>query len=78
MRFIAAMPLFSHVTRMPAQLVPYMYMRTKYDTTNASEILDRSGIKCPPIETYLEKLVRFFMLHSGISTGEHAKYPVHG
>lgn len=78
MRFIAAMPLFSSVTRMPAQLIPYMYMRTQYDTTNTSEILHRSGIECPPIETCLEKLVRFFTLHSGLPAKEHAKYPVHG
>jgi thioester reductase-like protein len=65
MRLITALPLFSAVTKMPTQLIPYMYHETKYDASNAAEFLHSSGIECPPIETYLGKILEFFRMNFG-------------
>jgi thioester reductase-like protein len=65
MRAIAALPFFSSLAKMPAQIIPYMYQETAYDMTNTAEVLQRSGIVCPPIEKYFEKVVRFFEVNYG-------------
>ncbi len=65
MRLLAALPLFSRITKIPAQTIPYMYQETKYDMTNTAEVLQRSGIQCPPIEGYLGRILQFFTMNYG-------------
>ncbi|MBI4832658.1 MAG: SDR family oxidoreductase [Candidatus Lindowbacteria bacterium] len=65
MRLLAALPLFSRITTIPAQTIPYMYQETKYDMTNTAEVLQRSGIQCPPIEGYLGRILQFFTMNYG-------------
>ncbi len=62
MRLITALPGFSAITKMPTQIIPYMYKEVRYDTTNTADVLRRSGLRCPPVESYFGRIVEFFRM----------------
>jgi len=39
----------------------FLFNRGDYDTTNTREALRESSISCPPFETYIERLYRYFI-----------------
>ena len=47
----------------PHESVRYLNHPVRFDTRQAEDILERHGVRCPPIADYLDALVRFFREH---------------
>jgi nucleoside-diphosphate-sugar epimerase len=54
--------------RIPSNAVDYFVHPTRYDTTQASSDLAGGGIACPPVESYLERLVAFMREHPEVGS----------
>ncbi len=52
--------------RIPSPMVDYFVHPTRYDTTNATADLAGAGIRCPPFESYAERMVAFVRAHPGV------------
>jgi nucleoside-diphosphate-sugar epimerase len=51
------------ITGLPHHAVPYFFIRQTYDTTNSQQLLERHGVRCPPFESYVDKIVEFAKAH---------------
>jgi thioester reductase-like protein len=49
--------------RIPADAIDYFVHPTRYDTRNATADLAGSGISCPPLPSYVDRLVGFVRAH---------------
>lgn len=47
------------LTGVPRQSIIYFNHETQYDTTNTQKALEGTGIKCPPLASYLETMINF-------------------
>lgn len=54
------------ITGLPHSAVPYFFVKQLYDSTQAQTLLAPHGIKCPPFETYVDKIVAFVKAHPRI------------
>lgn len=68
-RFFLMLPPSPRITGLPHHAVPYFFVRQLYDTTQAHELLAAHGIKCPPFESYVDRIVDFTRQHPIISRG---------
>ena len=57
--FFLMLPPSPAITGLPHHGVPYFFVKQKYDTTNASRLLEPSGLRCPPFESYVRRIVEF-------------------
>jgi nucleoside-diphosphate-sugar epimerase len=57
------LPLSPQVTGLPRSGVPYFFLDQTYDTTRARELLEPHGVRCPPLPSYVHKLVEFVATH---------------
>jgi len=58
-RFFLMLPPSPKITGLPHHAVPYFFVKQVYDTTQAQEMLAPHGIRCPPFETYVDRIVSF-------------------
>jgi thioester reductase-like protein len=58
-RFFLMLPPSPKITGLPHHAVPYFFVKQLYDSTNAQELLAPHGIRCPPFEAYVDKIVNF-------------------
>jgi thioester reductase-like protein len=58
-RFFLMLPPSPKITGLPHHAVPYFFVKQLYDSTQAQELLAPHGIRCPPFETYVDKVVDF-------------------
>src|SRR6185503_2988813 len=56
-RFFLMLPPSPKITGLPHHAVPYFFVKHLYASTNAQELLAPHGIRCPPFETYVDKIV---------------------
>jgi thioester reductase-like protein len=61
--FLLMLPPSPKITGLPHSAVPYFFLKQTYDTTNARQLLEPHGIRCPPFETYVDKIVSFAESH---------------
>jgi thioester reductase-like protein len=54
--------------RIPSSAIDYFVHRTRYDTRNVQADLAGSGIACPPLRSYLDRLVAFARAHPELSS----------
>lgn len=47
----------------PRESLLYLNHQVRYDTTRATELLGRRGVRCPPTASYVDPLVTFFREH---------------
>jgi len=66
-RFVLMLPPSPRITGLPHHAVPYFFVRQLYDTTQAQELLAAHGIRCPPFESYVDRIVEFAHKHPVIS-----------
>lgn len=60
-----SLPPIERVTGIPRQVLPYFEIGAEYDTTNAAKDLGPLGLfPPPPIEDYIDNLVRYFIEHA--------------
>jgi hypothetical protein len=65
-RFFLMLPPSPKITGLPHSAVPYFFVKQLYDTRQAQNLLAPHGIKCPPFETYVNKIVDFVKAHPRI------------
>lgn len=58
-RFFLMLPPSPKITGLPHNAVPYFFVKQLYDTRQAEELLAPHGIRCPPFETYVDRIVEF-------------------
>lgn len=62
-RFFLMLPPSPKITGLPHNAVPYFFVKQLYDTRQAQELLTPHGIRCPPFETYVDKIIDFARQH---------------
>ena len=58
-RFFLMLPPSPKITGLPHNAVPYFFVKQLYETTQAQELLVPHGIRCPPFESYVDRIVDF-------------------
>ena len=61
--FFLMSPPSPKLTGLPHHGVPYFFVKQMYDTSNATKLLDRHGLRCPEFDTYVDKVVEFARTH---------------
>jgi nucleoside-diphosphate-sugar epimerase len=61
--FFLMLPPSPRLTGLPHHGVPYFFVKQLYDTTNATMLLERQGLRCPRFESYVENVVEFAKTH---------------
>ena len=62
-RFFLMLPPSPKITGLPHHAVPYFFVRQLYDSSQARDLLAPHGIRCPPFETYVDRIVDFARQH---------------
>ena len=63
------LPPSPRITGLPHHAVPYFFVKQLYDSTQAQQLLAPHGIKCPPFESYVDKIIGFVRQHPVINHG---------
>jgi nucleoside-diphosphate-sugar epimerase len=58
-RFFLMLPPSPKITGLPHSAVPYFFVKQLYDCSQAQDLLAPHGIRCPPFETYVDRIVDF-------------------
>ncbi len=66
-RFFLMLPPSPRITGLPHHAVPYFFVRQLYDTSQAQALLAAHGIRCPPFESYVDRIVEFARQHPKVS-----------
>jgi len=73
MRPMGRMPMFEKLTGVPREAFEHSFYGVEYDMSNAGPALAKHGISCPPVASYLDVMVEYFVKHSddpGIRKGD--------
>jgi hypothetical protein len=62
------LPPSPKITGLPHPAVPYFFVKQLYDTTHAQRLLAPHGIRCPPFESYVDKIVDYARNHPQVPT----------
>jgi hypothetical protein len=57
------LPLAPKITGLPHSGVPYFFLKQRYDTAQASELLYAHGVSCPPFKSYVQMIVDYATRH---------------
>ena len=60
------LPLSPKITDLPHSAVPYFFIKQTYDTAEATTLLKRYGVFCPPFESYVETITRYAAEHPAL------------
>lgn len=66
-RFFLMLPPSPRITGLPHHAVPYFFVKQLYDSTQAQHLLAPHGIRCPPFESYVDRIVDYAHRHPIIS-----------
>jgi len=61
--FLLMLPPAPKISGLPHNAVPYFFVRQLYDSSEAQQLLEPHGIKCPPFESYVDRIVEFAKSH---------------
>jgi thioester reductase-like protein len=64
--FLLMLPPSPKITGLPHHAVPYFFVKQLYDTSQAQSLLAPHGIRCPPFESYVDKIVAYARTHPQI------------
>ena len=62
-RFFLMLPPSPRITGLPHHAVPYFFVKQIYDSTQAQELLAPHNIRCPPFESYVDRIVDYARRH---------------
>jgi len=68
-RFFLMLPPSPRITGLPHHAVPYFFVKQLYDSTQAQQLLAPHGIRCPPFESYVDRIVDYAHRHPVIGRG---------
>jgi thioester reductase-like protein len=57
--FFLMLPPSPAITGLPHHGVPYFFVKQSYDISEARALLEPYGIRCPPFDTYVDRIVEF-------------------
>jgi thioester reductase-like protein len=58
-RFFLMLPPSPRITGLPHHAVPYFFVKQIYDSTQAQQLLATHNIRCPPFESYVDRIVDY-------------------
>ena len=58
-RFFLMLPPSPKITGLPHHAVPYFFVKQLYDSSQAQQLLAPHGIRCPPFESYVDRIIDF-------------------
>ncbi len=64
MRPFGKLPGFEAMTGVPAEAFEHSFYRVEYDMRDTAPALDKHGVSCPQVASYLEVMVRYFLEHA--------------
>ena len=62
-RFFLMLPPSPKITGLPHHAVPYFFVKQLYDTSQSQHLLASHSIRCPPFDTYVDRIVAFVRQH---------------
>lgn len=62
-RFFLMLPPSPKITGLPHPAVPYFFVKQLYDTSHSQQLLASHAIRCPPFDTYVDRIVAFVRQH---------------
>jgi thioester reductase-like protein len=62
-RFFLMLPPSPKITGLPHHAVPYFFVKQLYDTSQSQQLLASHAIRCPPFDTYVDRIVDFVRQH---------------
>ena len=57
--FFLMLPPSPAITGLPHHAVPYFFVEQSYDVSESTALLEPYGIRCPPFESYVDRIVEF-------------------
>ena len=64
MRPMGRLPMFEKLTGVPREAFEHSFFRVEYDMANVTPALAKHGISCPPVSSYIDVMVEYFVRHS--------------
>jgi thioester reductase-like protein len=64
MRPMGRLPGFESLTGVPREAFEHSFLAMDYDITNVAPALAKHGISCPPVSSYIDVMVDYFVQHS--------------
>ena len=58
--FVLGLPIVEKLARSQRTAISYINQLAFYNCRSALELLDGTGIRCPPLESYIDRLISFF------------------
>jgi hypothetical protein len=63
MRPLVRLPLFDKITGVTFESFLYSFHPIEYSFTNATDVLAKQGLTCPPVSAYVDVMIRYFREH---------------
>ena len=64
MRPMGRLPGFERLTGVPREALEHSFLSADFDRTHAAPVLAKHGVSCPPVSSYIDVLVDYFVKHS--------------
>jgi nucleoside-diphosphate-sugar epimerase len=64
MRPMGRLPMFEKLTGVPREAFEHSFYPVDYGMTNATPALAKHGISCPPVSSYIDVMIEYFVKHS--------------
>ncbi|MDH3211681.1 MAG: SDR family oxidoreductase [Myxococcales bacterium] len=64
MRPMGRLPMFEKLTGVPSEAFEHSFYPVEYDRTHVAPALAKHGISCPPVSSYIDVMVEYFVKHS--------------
>jgi len=64
MRPMGRLPMFEKLTGVPREAFEHSFYPVDYDTANVTPALAKHGITCPPVASYIDVMIEYFVKHS--------------
>jgi thioester reductase-like protein len=64
MRPVGRLPGFERLSGVPREAFEHSFISAAFDRTHAAPVLAKRGVSCPPVPSYIDVLVDYFVKHS--------------
>jgi thioester reductase-like protein len=64
LRPFGRLPGFEKMTGVPLEAFEHSFLDSEFDMANATKLLSKHGISCPPVSSYINVMVDYFLKHS--------------
>jgi len=64
MRPLGRLPGFEKLTGVPREAFEHSFLAADFDMTRAAPVLAKHGVSCPPVSSYIDVMVDYFVKHS--------------